>query len=82
MYKRILGAIVWVITALGAIHLGLIGLGYDIFALTIFQTTLHGWIIPIHYVIGVAGLLSLYMYFTAMMCKHCTCGCNGKCPSK
>lgn len=79
MVKRFFANITWLITALGAIHLGLVALGYDIFTHSLFATTLHGWVVPIHYVIGIAGIFSLVMYFSAMTCSYCDKSGNCSC---
>lgn len=92
-FMCVVGMFVWLINILAAIHLGAIGLGYNIFNLEFFITTLSGLIIPIHYVIGISGLLSLFMFIKALQCKgasmcscnncgngNSSCGGNSKCP--
>jgi len=69
----ILGMVTWLFTALGAIHLGLIGLDYNIFSHTLFMTTLRSWVTPIHYVIGVSGVYSLVLYFMKLACMDDSC---------
>ena len=66
--------VIWIITALGSIHLGLISIGYSIFSRPIFMTTLSGLIIPIHYIIGLAGLISLLMFFWSCSAYGEKCG--------
>ncbi len=79
MFKRLIANLTWLITSLGAIHLGLVALGYDIFTTTFFLTTAHSWVMPIHYVVGVAGLMSLLMYFYMMTCSCCDASGNCSC---
>jgi uncharacterized membrane protein YuzA (DUF378 family) len=83
MFKRFLGNLVWLFSALGALHVGLIAMGYDIFMQPVFLTTLVDWVKPIQYIIGISGLLSLVMYFLAMISRNnCSCCCNGPCIEK
>jgi len=71
--KSMLGQVVWLLTALGSIHLGLIGLGFNFLNLPFIQENLAMLIVPLHYVFGVAGVLSLVM----MMQGSCGSGsCN------
>jgi len=67
--KSLLGQAVWLITALGCVHLGLIGL--DINVLTYLPMNVETLIRPIHYVFGVAGILSLVMMMQS--CSGGTC---------
>lgn len=70
---------VWLITALAAIHLGLIGLGIDIWQHPIVQDHefLRKAIIPIHWIIGLAGVWSLISYVQwAMSGYECACHCK------
>jgi uncharacterized membrane protein YuzA (DUF378 family) len=74
---HVVGMLVWLINILATLHLGLVGLDYNIFNLEIFITTLSGLIIPIHYIIGISGLLSLLMFIKALQCKGASiCSCN------
>ncbi len=74
---------IWLLTALGSIHLGLIGIGYNLFTLPIFQTTLAMIVVPTHYVFGLAGFISLAFYLMTVLNLKCPgCGCeasNCKC---
>jgi len=69
--KSLLTHTVWLITALGSIHLGLIGLGYNVLQQPFFVTNLAQFIVPIHYVFGIAGVLSIIMMMQS--CKGDTC---------
>ena len=71
--KSLLGQAVWLITAIGSIHLGLIGLGFNWLELPFVQNNLAALIIPLHYVFGIAGVLSLIMMMQ---------GCSGNCPAE
>jgi len=70
--KSMLGQTVWLLTALGSIHLGLIGLGFNVLTMPFVQENLAMLIVPLHYVFGVAGVLSLVMMMQ---------GCGSNCPS-
>jgi len=71
------GMIVWFFGIFGSLHLGFIGLGYNIFDLPIFMTTLSVLVVPIHYIIGLSGIVSLFMFVKAMQCKGASmCSCN------
>lgn len=56
----------WVITALAAINVGLTAFDMNIFMSNV-MNNMPGLIVPLHIVIGVAGVFSLYHYFT----NHC-----------
>ena len=71
------GMIVWLLGIVGSLHLGLLGLGYNIFDLPIFMTTLSGLIIPIYYIFGLSGIFSLFMFVQALQCNGgSSCGCS------
>lgn len=63
------GKIVWVLTALGAINIGLVPMGYNF----LLSPTLAGVAVPLHYLIGVAGVVSL-----VMLVLKCTRKCESK----
>ena len=69
--KSLLGQAVWLLTAIGSIHLGLIGLGFNFLNMPFIQENLAAFIIPLHYVFGVAGVLSLVMMMQS--CSGGTC---------
>jgi len=73
--KSMLGQVVWLLTAIGSIHLGLIGLGFNFLNLPFIQENLAMLIVPLHYVFGVAGVLSLVMMMQSCACK------SGSCPA-
>ena len=58
---KTVGSLVWLLTSLGAIHLGLIGLGINVWNLAFVQNNLSCLVQPAHWVIGVAGVISLVM---------------------
>lgn len=73
---RILGVISWLITALAAINIGLMPFGYDFFKLPIIQNNLAQVITPAFYIIGVAGVISLLLFFMSLAAGGCMCGCS------
>jgi uncharacterized membrane protein YuzA (DUF378 family) len=68
--SRVIGRVVWLVTALAAINIGAAALGYDFFALDFMQTSMVTFIKPLMYVIGVAGVISLIMFFMEWGCNH------------
>jgi len=72
MFHHILGKITWVVTALAAIHLGLMPLGYNIFTAQTFMSN-PGLVDIIHYFIGICGLYSFIKLIMHVMgyCNHC-----------
>ncbi len=62
--KDIVGKATWLITALASVNLGLEPLGYSIFMSEFWQANLHQFQVPVHYLIGLAGLMSLVYFFT------------------
>lgn len=64
---RIVGMLVWLITALASINIGLMPFGYDVFKMP----TVAAYGMYIAYVIGAAGIISLIMMFT-----HAGCDCH------
>jgi uncharacterized membrane protein YuzA (DUF378 family) len=68
---RALAGIVWVITAIGCIHIGLLALGYNLLGIQF----LAGLTKPIEYIFGAAGVISLLLFFM----HSATCKCNGSC---
>ena len=74
-----LGMISWPVTALACINMGLMPLGFNVFALGWVQANLGGMMDPIHYFIGLCGAVSLGMF--VMSCMYChACGCeSSKC---
>ena len=67
--SRVIGRVVWLITALAAINVGAAALGYDFFMLEFVQTSMMSFIKPLMYVIGVAGVISLIMFFMEWGCS-------------
>jgi hypothetical protein len=65
---RTLASVVWVITSLAAIHIGLSALGYNVFA----SPMLGGVSRPVEYLIGIAGVISFA--FLVMHSGCCWCG--------
>ena len=75
--NKVVTALVWLLTAIGAIHLGLIGLGYNLWEQSLIQNTefLRKLVVPLHWLIGIAGVLSLifYIQWVASGCHECHC---------
>lgn len=67
---KVIGMIAWLITAIAAINWGLEAAGYDLFDLPFVQMNLANLIVPIKYVIGVLGGISLLMFFHSMVIGH------------
>lgn len=74
--NKVITALVWLLCSVGAIHLGLIGLGYNIWnsAFIMEHQMLAQAVMPIHLIIGVAGVISLFHY--VMWVMHGGCGCK------
>lgn len=74
---KFLTAIVWLLVSLGAIHLGLIALGFDILQQPFIQNSdmLRQVVVPLHWLIGAAGVWSLILYAQWVMggCHECNC---------
>jgi len=71
-HHYILKKIVWAVTALAAIHLGLMPLGYNIFTAQMFMNY-PGFVDIVHYFIGLCGLYSLINMIMHVMgyCNSC-----------
>lgn len=72
---RVIGLLSWVLTALGAIAWGLIGLGNSLGKnLNLWDSALFAnmpsLIQPLQYLIGIAGLISLFCLLTCHGCKE------------
>lgn len=72
---KLVAHIVWFVTAIGAIHLGLMAAGYNLI------DTLHlGHLArTIDYIFGIAGVLSLIMLvmcMTSSCCRACGADCR------
>lgn len=80
---KVVGLGSWLITALAAINVGLMPFGYDFFASNLMMDRFASLNVPLHYVVGVAGIVCLVMFIQTMT-GHCHCGssncpsCNGK----
>jgi uncharacterized membrane protein YuzA (DUF378 family) len=73
-FGKIVGLIAWLITALAAINVGLMPVGYDFFKLPFVQNNLQSLIVPLYYLIGVAGVISLVGFFIVLTSEsHCGC---------
>lgn len=75
MYKKglcmkIVGMITWLVTALAAIAIGLMPLGYRVFEMPWFSSNPAALNI-VHYVIGIFGILSLVMLVTSCFGGGC-----------
>jgi uncharacterized membrane protein YuzA (DUF378 family) len=70
---KFVGMAAWLLTALCATHEGLMALGYDVWAkLGIGAETAK----MLAYVFGVAGVVSLVMFFMMLFSRRCCCGSN------
>lgn len=74
----------WLVTALAAINVGLAPVAhFNVFATDFMQNNMAGLIIPLHYLIGICGVISLASFIMAFAHgghKHgedCKCGSNG-----
>jgi uncharacterized membrane protein YuzA (DUF378 family) len=78
---KIIGLAAWLITALVAINVGLAPFNFNFFATDFFQNNLMRFYVPILYLIGIAGIISLAMFIMACT-SHCyKCG-SKKCTCK
>jgi len=68
LMKKIICWIVWVLMVIGSINWGLVALGKSLFGMAFFPT---GLIMPVQYLVGLAGLASLVMFFMGMYCPDC-----------
>jgi len=65
--KKIICWIVWVLMVVGAINWGLDAMGKSLFLLPVLKD-----LAPIiKYLVGIAGLVSLVMFFMGMYCPDC-----------
>lgn len=76
---RCVGMLSWLITALASINIGTcVAFQFDVFK-TLFVMNNMPWIVmPAHYTIGLAGVISLSMLLMAIF-FGCKCG-KGSCP--
>lgn len=80
---KFLGLTAWLITALVSLHIGLVAMGWDLTAMAFVQNNLAMLIMPMRYIIGLAGLWSLIaMVMMLMGMGCCKCGCNADCDKK
>lgn len=73
---RILTQASWIITALASINIGLRPFGFNIFDTDFFRNNLMNIVVPIHYLIGLAGIISLAAF--VLMCSGHSDECNCK----
>ncbi len=76
---RIVCMAVWLINALAAINTGLIPFGFNIFTTRMLTMRFPVLVVPLYYIIGIAGALGLWMFIMAVMGK-CNCG-KSSCPA-
>lgn len=74
-----IGKLSWVITALASINYGLRPFNYDFFSTEFMMVNMQQFIVPLHYLILIAGLVSFAFFVMAVMGY---CGCQGKCNCK
>lgn len=76
---RVFGLVVWLFASIGAINWGLDAMGYNLFNYPFFAVSYPGLVMPLKYVIGLAGVISLLMMIDALLRGHgcgsakCTC---------
>lgn len=68
---KVLFSVVWFLTAVAAIHIGLMAMGYNMLSMHI----LANFAKPLEYIFGIAGVISLLLFFM----HTATCKCNGNC---
>jgi len=70
---RIVGHVVWVVTAVAAINVGLMPMEYDLFALIPMSSESVSMLLQ--YFIGACGVVSLVMFVMGCMSGHSSCSC-------
>lgn len=76
---RLVGLVAWVVTALVAINIGLIALGYNIAGTAFIANNIAPYGKAIAITVGVLGLISLLMLSMACVgcdCKDDNCSCH------
>ncbi len=68
----------WLITSLAAINIGLSPFGINFFMSDWMMTRFPAFIMPIQYIVGIAGVICLITFIKACQ-GHCDCGKNS-CP--
>jgi len=68
---KIIVPISWVITALAALHIGLVAVGFDITTTHFVMANMMSFAKPVQYIVGLSGLFSLVMFFSSMGCSDC-----------
>jgi len=66
----------WLITGLVSLHIGLATMGWDITTTSFVQNNLSSLMMPIRYIIGLAGLWSLIAFAMMIMGMGCCGSCN------
>ena len=80
---RLCAKIACIITSLAAINVGLNPFGYDFFMSEFYMNNMMRWGNLVHYIIGIAGVLSLVHMVMKIMHKGCACGDKmGNCDCK
>ena len=72
---KIIAMLAWLLSALAAIHLGLLGIGINLWESDFVVRTLPWLMRPAHYIFGIAGLISLIMFVMSLTSPHC-CRCR------
>jgi hypothetical protein len=71
-----LGALLWLVTGLGSLHIGLKALGWNLMG----NAVMGGFALYVEYAFGAAGLLSLLMLAAHLggshMCNCSNCHCD------
>ena len=61
--KKLVEMIVWPLTAVASINCGLDAMGYNLFYTRLFMM-MPAVITPVKYLVGIAGVISLVMFFS------------------
>ncbi|MFA6066494.1 MAG: hypothetical protein WC707_04935 [Candidatus Babeliaceae bacterium] len=73
---RIIGVLVWLVTAIGALNWGLEAYGYNLFHLHFVETNLAHLVTPFKYIVGVCGALSIAMLVEKLINHDEKCNCR------
>lgn len=72
---RALSMLVWLVTAIGALNWGLEAAGYGIFEMPFVHMHFANAIVPLKYIIGACGVISLLLYFKVIFMHDKNCKC-------
>lgn len=72
---RALSMLVWLVTAIGALNWGLEAAGYGLFEMAFMHQHFAQAIVPIKYIIGACGVISLLLYCKVIFMHDKNCKC-------